>query len=406
LPEYIYTSKSIDSKVFNGTIEAENLEGFYKIIKERSQFCIKVKELGAQSLSLSFKSNRLKLKDLSIFCRQFSTMLTAGLPVIKCLDILYQQTTNKQIKVVILGVYEAVQRGESLSKAMKSQKNAFPILLLNMVEAGEASGSLDTVMKRLAEQFEKDNKMSNKIQQALIYPLFLMVLSFVVILIMLIFVLPGFMKMFKDLGGTIPITTQILIGISNFILNYWYLLIIGIIFLSIITKLYLRSPAGRLNFDKLKLKIPVMGKLMMIVESSRFARTLASLFSSGLPIIQSLEIVCKIVKNAYMQESLYKVIEDVKRGTALSISVRKLNLFPIMLCSMLSIGEESGNMDDILMKTSLYYDEESDTAIAKMVTLIEPCMIVFLAVVVGFIIISIITPIYSIYSSINSGSGM
>lgn len=402
MPEYLYTSKDVSGKTFKGVIEADNQETFYKILRERSQFCLDYKEAGKSSMNISLSGNKIKLKDLSIFCRQFSTMLTAGLPVIKCLDILYAQTTNKQFKVILLRVYESVQRGNSLSRAMNSQNNAFPLLLINMVEAGEASGTLDTVMKRLADQFEKDNKLHNKVSQALIYPAFLAGLTVVVVVVLLTFVLPTFLKMFSQFGGKIPITTQILLGLSNCIINYWFIIIGIILLVAVLWSLYLKSHDGRLNWDHFKLKMPVLGKVQLIVESSRFARTLASLFSSGVPIIQSIEIVTKVVKNRYIQESLARANEDVKRGLSISASIKKLNIFPLMLCSMLSIGEESGNMDEVLNKTSAFYDEEADTAISKMVGLLEPVMIVLLAVIVGFIIISIITPVFSIYSSINA----
>jgi type IV pilus assembly protein PilC len=405
LPEYQYTSKDFSGKVFNGVIEANSPEAFYRALRERNQFCLDFKEAGRQNMSISLTGKKIKLKDLSIFCRQFSTMLTAGLPVIKCLDILYEQAANKQFKAIILSVYESVQRGDSLSRAMTAQKSAFPLLLINMVEAGEASGSLDAVMKRLADQFEKDSKLQNKVSQALVYPAFLAVLTVAVVVVLLTFVLPTFLKMFSQFGGKVPVTTQILLGISNAIINYWYIIIGIIVVISVLWSMFLKSPDGRIMWDRFKLKMPVLGKIMLVVESSRFARTLASLFSSGMPIIQSIEIVAKVMKNSYIKNGLNQVTEDVRRGVSISASVKKLNIFPLMLCSMLSIGEESGNMDDILNKTAAYYDEESDTAISKMVALLEPVMIVVLAVIVGFIIISIITPVFSIYSSVNASGG-
>jgi type IV pilus assembly protein PilC len=239
----------------------------------------------------------------------------------------------------------------------------------------------------------------------LVYPAFLAGLTVVVVIVLLTFVLPTFLKMFSQFGGKVPITTQILLAISGAITNYWYIIIGVIILISVLWSTFLKSRSGRLMWDRFKLRLPVLGKILLVVESSRFARTLASLFSSGMPVIQSIEIVAKIMKNSYIKNGLYQVNEDVRRGVSISASVKKLNIFPLMLCSMLSIGEESGNMDDILNKTAAYYDEESDTAISKMVALLEPVMIVTLAVIVGFIIISIITPVFSIYSNINNGGG-
>jgi type IV pilus assembly protein PilC len=405
LSEYRYIAKDLTGRTINGVLEADNLEAFYRVLRERKQFCLTVKQAGRQSLNISLTGNKVKLKDLSVFCRQFSTMLTSGLPVIKCLDILYEQTANKRFKSIILGVYEAVQRGDALSQAFKAQDGAFPLLLVNMVEAGEASGSLDTVMKRLADQYEKDSKLHNKVSQALVYPAFLAVLTIVVVIVLLVFVLPTFIKMFNQFGGKMPVTTQILLGISNAIIHYWYLFILIILIIGLLWSTFLKSKKGRLAWDRFKLHMPVLGKILLIVESSRFARTLASLSSSGMPIIQSIEILTKILKNAYIKDGLTRMNEDVRRGVSISAAIKKLNIFPLMLCSMLSIGEESGNMDEILNKTSAFYDEESDTAIAKMVSLLEPTMIVILAVIVGFIIVSIITPVFSIYSSVNASGG-
>lgn len=402
MPEYQYTSKDITGKKFYGVIEADNLDLFYKALHDQNQFCLSCKMAGKSSLNIEIGSKKVKLKDLSIFARQFSTMLEAGLPVIKCLDILYEQTQNKRFKAIILNIYEAVQRGDALSRAMKAQKNAFPVLFLNMVESGEASGSLESVMKRLADQLEKDNKLQNKVRQALIYPSFLVCMTIMVVIVLLVFVMPTFLSMFNQLGGKLPLTTRILLGFSHAITNYWYVILAVIALIAILWNMFLGSNSGRLMWDRFKLRVPVVGKILLTVESSRFARTLASLFSSGMPIIQAIEIVAKVIRNAYVQKGLYAADEDIRRGMSVSDAVKRADIFPIMLCSMISIGEESGNMDEILNKTSAFYDEESDAAINRLIALLEPAMIVVLAFVVGFIVISVITPVFSIYQNVNS----
>lgn len=407
MPEYIYVVKDLGGKTLKGRMETDNLEGFYRAIREKDQFCVSVRETGEGSKSIDFGEGRpIALKNLSIFCRQFSTMLNAGLPVIKCLDILYRQTEKKQMKEIVLGVYESVQRGQPLSKAMKARKNAFPLLMLNMIEAGEAGGTLDTVMKRLADQFERENKLRNKVRQAMVYPIFLLCVSFLVVIFLLSFILPRFVGMFKQFGGKLPGVTQGLLNVSYFITGNWFFLIVAVILIVVLWKMFLKSEGGRRMWDRTKLRLPVIGHLLMILEASRFASTLSSLFSSGLPIIQSIEIVAKVVKNRHIRDGLYEVNEEVRRGISISASVRKLKLFPLMLCSMLSVGEESGNMDEILAKTASFYDEEADAALQKMVSLIEPIMIVLLALVVGFIIIATITPVFSLYQQINATGGM
>lgn len=402
MPEYKYIAKDITGKSYKGVIEAENIDKFYHILSERNQFCVSVGEVGAASKPVNLRRRKLKLKELAVFSRQFSTMLGSGLTVIKCLDVLYQQAESKRLKSTILNVYESVQKGESLSKAMRKQKDAFPPLFLSMIASGEASGSLDTVMNRLANQYEKDNRLHNKVSQALIYPIILIVMIIAVVTLMLVFVLPRFMTMFEQFGASVPGPTRFLMSLSGAVTNYWYLIIAAVAAIVVLWNIFLKNPAGRLWWDRVKIGMPVVGKLLLIIVSSRFCRTMASLFSSGMPIVQSLEIVGGVVGNKYVETKLQDVCDDVRRGVALSAAVRKTGIFPAMLCSMLTIGEESGNLDEILNKTAAFYDEESDSAIQKLISLIEPVLIVLLAVVVGFIIISIVLPIFTIYNSIGS----
>ncbi len=350
MPEYIFVSKDSVGKNYKGTLEADNITAFYRILSERGQFCVSVKQAGTAKKSIEITPQRLKLKELAIFSRQFSTMLNSGLTVIKCLDVLYQQSTNKFMKSTILSVYEAVQKGDSLSKAMKMQKKAFPPLFLSMVAAGELSGSLDDVMKRMADQYEKDNRLKNRVQQALIYPAILSVMTVLVVIFMLTFILPRFMSMFSQFGGTVPAPTRFLLALSHVLTTYWFFIIILVFVVGFLIYIWLRSEAGRYTWDKTKIKIPIFGKLMVIVISSRFSRTLASLFSSGMPIVQSLELVGSVLGNKFIEKQIENVSEDVRRGVSLSSAVRRINLFPPMLCSMLNIGEESGNLDDILTK--------------------------------------------------------
>lgn len=402
MPEYQYVAKDMSGKSIKGTLEAESINMFYQMLSERDQVCVSVREAGAASKSINIRSKKLKLKELAIFSRQFSTMLSSGLTVIKCLDVLYQQTTGKYLKSVILQVYESVQKGESLSKAMSSQDGVFPPLFLSMIAAGEVGGTLDEVMARMADQYEKENKLNNKITQALIYPIILVFLTICVVVMMLVFIVPRFMDMFKEYGGTIPAPTRILLAMSGAMTNYWYIIIGVVVVIVFAWKAFLRSETGRLWWDKVKIKLPVIGKLLLVIISSRFSRTFASLYSSGIPIVQSLDIVGGVLNNKFVEEKVQEVSGNVSRGTSLSSAVRKISVFPTMLCSMLSIGEESGNLEDILKKTAAFYDEESDTAIQKLISLIEPVMIIILAVIVCFVILSIILPIYTIYNSVDA----
>ena len=404
MPSFRYSSKDMKGQTFRGTIEAESLAGFYRQLKERGQFCVGVSAKGDVK-NLTFGSGKVKLKALTVFCRQFSTMLDAGLPIIKSLDVLYEQTEDRRMKAVILGVYEAVEHGESLSHAMQMQKNAFPLLMLNMVEAGEVGGTLEQVMKRLADQFEKENRLQNKVRQAMIYPIFLVVTSILVVTILLTFVMPTFLTLYQQTSSKMPTSTKILLAISSSFTKGWYVYVLVIIGIVVGFRSMMKNPQGHMAWDHFVLHLPVVGKLVLTVQSAQFARTLSSLFSSGLPIIQSLEIVENVIGNHVLKQGIRDVREAVRRGVPLSVSMRRLNLFPPMLCSMLNVGEESGNMDDILAKTATFYDEEAEAAIQRMVNMLEPIMIVVLGIIVGFIVISIITPIYSLYGQISNNNG-
>ncbi|MFT9077021.1 type II secretion system F family protein [Ethanoligenens sp.] len=401
---YIFEARDMDGASIRGTQEAQSLDEFYRIVKERDLYVVDVHESYDLKKGLWFNS-KISVKNLAVFCRQFSTMLESGLQVIKCLDVLYEQTQNQQLKRAIRGVYENVQHGEALSRSMEKQKGAFPPLLLNMIASGETGGTLEEAMMRMADQYEKENRMNNKVRQALTYPIFLSVITVLVVFFLLTFVMPTFMTMFTTTGTALPITTKILLGLSSFLQNSWYILAFAILILIGIVRVLMGNPAIRLWCDRRILRMPVLGKLIMTIESARFARTLASLVNGGVPIVQSIEIIEQVINNRQVKSLMAEVRKDVSRGVPLSVSIRRRESFPPMLCSMLSVGEESGNLEGVLRKTAAFYDEEADNAITRLVSMLEPLMIVIMAVIVGFIVISIITPIYSMYHQLNSTGG-
>ncbi|MDR3644325.1 MAG: type II secretion system F family protein [Clostridia bacterium] len=337
-------------------------------------------------------SKKLSLKDLSIFTRQFSTMLTAGVNAIKCLDILYQQNTKVKVKTVLRQVYDGIQRGQTLSEAMGSQHDAFPQILINLIEAGETSGSLDSILARSADSFEKDDKIKSSAKSAMIYPIILAIMTVLVVTFLLTFIVPTFSNLFSGYGATLPLPTRILIALSGFLKHYWYLVIAVIGIIIFLIWFYLKTPNGRMHWDNAKLTMPIVGKLNRTIIAARFARTLSILLHSGIPMLKSLEITGKVLGNVAFERIVLQVRDDVRKGTSLSGAMKKHSVFPHMLCSMIGVGEESGTLDDILGKTSLFYDDESDTAMQRLVALIQPLMIVIMAVVVGFVILSVVLP--------------
>lgn len=402
MPDYKFTSKDIEGKLYKGILEADSLDAFYRALRERGQFCLTVRETGGRGLGASLGGPRLRLGDLSVFLRQLSTMISAGLPVIKCLDILQEQAAKGRFKGVVAAVGGAVQKGGSLSAAMRAQKGVFPPLLLNMVEAGEASGTLDKVLARLADQYEKEAKTAHRVQQALTYPALVAALMVVVVAGMLVLVLPRFVTMLGQFGGRLPLPTRILLGASSFLRNHWCPLAGVLLAAVVVGRCLLRDEKVRIAWDRCKLRMPVFGKPLATLAAARFARTLSTLLGSGMPVVQSIDLVAKTLRNAYLKSRLFQVGEEVRRGISLSASVRRQGIFPPMLSSMLGVGEESGKMEEILAKTAAFYDGESKTALQRLVTLIEPLLIVVLAVTVGLMILAIMMPVFSLYSQISA----
>jgi type IV pilus assembly protein PilC len=297
-------------------------------------------------------------------------------------------------------LYESVQRGDQLSEGLRKQTGVFPEIMLSMVEAGEASGQLDHVVTKLAEQFEKETKLKAKIQTAMTYPMILVVLTISVILILVTQVLPIFMGMFTASGMILPLPTRILVGFSNFLTSYWYIVAVAVAAIAIGFRAFVKTESGLRTWHKFLFKVPVLGTTITKIAAVRFTRTLSTLLSSGMTLIQALEIVINVVGNRVVMDGLNITQEDIRKGMSLSLSLRKVACLPPMVYSMIGIGEESGTMEKMLEKSAEYYDDEVENAIEKLVSMLEPILIIFMGVMVGFIIISIMLPIFDIYGSI------
>ncbi|MDF2593460.1 MAG: type secretion system protein [Clostridia bacterium] len=372
---YKYKAVTNTGSTVTGVLSGENKEEIIKNLRSKNQFPVLVEAL-QQSRNLDIgQMKRIKIKDIALFCRQLYTMLNAGVTLINCLDILKLQTENKE-------------------------SNVFPELLINMVIAGEVSGNLDTIMSRLAVHFEKENHIRNKIKGALVYPVFIAVITIVVVFFLLTFVLPTFISMFTSSGVEVPALTRGLISISEFIRKYWYIVLGIIVACSYFISKLVRTEDGKMAIDTALMRIPVVKGTIQKMYTSRFTRTLSTLMVSGIPLIQALEAVAKVVNNKPVEKALISTIDDVRKGVNLSIPIKNTNLFPPMVYYMINIGEESGSIDDLLERTASFYDEELDESIKKMMGLIEPSMIVFMAVIVGLIVISIALPMFDMVKTI------
>ena len=401
MAKYRYRAITNEGKSLEGMYSAKNEEEVILMLRENRYYPINIKETEEEKDIRSLPAfSKVKAKDIAVFCRQFYTMLNAGVTIINCLDILRQQTENKKLKQVINKVHEDVQKGLTFSEALKNHKNVFPELLINMVEAGEVSGNLDTIMDRMAEHYEKEFKINNKIKSSMVYPLVLSVVAVGVVIFMLIFVMPTFMEMFEGSDAPLPGPTVLLLGISDALKNFWYLFIAGAIVLVFGTKQITKLDAGRLFVDKMKFKLPIIKGTTEKIVTSRFTRTLATLSASGVPLLQSMEIVANVVGNKIVGDKINIAKEEVRKGVNLSATIRDTGVFPVMVTSMIEIGEESGSLDDILEKTAAFYDEELEAALQRLTTMIEPLMIVVMAAAIGFIVIAMIMPMFDMYGTI------
>lgn len=382
--------------------EANNPEEVINLLRRNGNRPIKVEEIIHGSKDFNFKfMKKVKIKDIAIFCAQFYTMLNAGVTIIRTLEILKDQTQNNTLKKIIKQIHEDVQMGRTFSEALKRHEGIFPELLINMVEAGEISGTLDVVMDRMANHYEKENKILNKVKSAMTYPVVLAIVSFLVVFFLMVFVVPMFVNLFNHTGAALPLPTVILVSVSRFISTYWYVVIllkVGIIYGFF---QYIQSEKGRFLVDSLLLKIPIIKGPVENVIVSRFTRTLSTLLGSGIPLIHALEINAKIVGNVVIKKAILKIKEDVRKGMDLATAIKKADIFPSMLYSMISIGQESGSLEEILNKTANFYDEEVETSIKTMTTLIEPIMIMAMGLIVGGIVSAIMLPMFKILKTIS-----
>lgn len=394
MKNYHITAMNQEGKQFNDVIFAEDPQDLVQQIKTKQLYLLDYKEGRSKSDSIV----RLKTKSIVIFCRQLGTMVSSGISIIQSLDMLQSKADNAKSKKIFSNIYEEVQKGNSLSQAMEMQKGAFPELLINMIVAGEVGGTLDQSLTRMASHYDKDLKLNNKIRTASVYPIILGVVSLAVVLLLVTFVLPSITSMFpsEDLPGT----TKFLLNFSAFILNNYITILVSIFVIFTVSNILLKMKPIRYAVDKAKLRIPMVSKLLRTIYSARAARAMSSLYSSGVQTLDMLDTTAKILNNTYLEDLFYQVMNEVSKGELISKSIENTQEFDPMFPSMLFIGEEAGALETILNSTADYFDDEADSAIARLIALLEPIMLVFLGFVIGFIVVSIITPIFQMYKSI------
>lgn len=398
---YNYRAITRDGRNIEGAYEGKDKNEVITKIRNANQIPIEVKEASQSKDIKDLKIvGRVSIKDIAIFCRQFYTMLNSGVTIVNCLDILRKQTENKKLKQTLDHVYEDVLTGSSFADSVKRHQNVFPPLLVNMIDAGEVSGNLDNIMDRMSTHYESEFRINNKVKGAMVYPMVLGGLSIVVVIFLLTFIMPTFTGMFLDSGVELPLPTRMLLALSDALKSYWYIfaIVLGLAIYGVIR--YTSTSAGKMMIDSTKLKLPVVKGVTTKIITSRFSRTLSTLMVSGVPLIQALDIVSRVVGNSVVEKGLLDAKEDVRKGTSLSTPLEKIQALPPMLIQMIQIGEESGSLDDILEKTANFYDEEVEVAIQKMTTMLEPLMIVVMALVIGFIVIAMVLPMFDMMNTI------
>lgn len=403
MPSYSYLVLDKNGKEMKGAMEAVDEEKVMAALRAEDYIPISISPQNVLNKDINIHiGNLVKPRDLSVFCRQFVSILSAGVSIISALEMLAEQTENKVLSKSIQEVQIAVEKGETLAYAMRAEAKTFPPILIQMVEAGEASGSLDIAFSRMAVHFEKDSKLKAQMKKAMIYPAVIGVVAIGVVFIMLIVVIPSFMEMFTDMDMELPFVTKMVVKMSDFVKARWYLIALFITAIIVFVQLYKKSESGKRMFGQWGLKAPIFGKLTTKAISSRYARTLSTLLAAGLPMMEAISITAGTMDNVIAKQVMLDAKEDVAKGLSLSSCIQSSAVFPPMVGHMTKIGEETGNLENMLEKLADYYDEEVEIATDSIMALIEPLIIVILALVVGVLIMAIMQPMMSMYSGLDN----
>lgn len=399
MPVFEYKGLSIEGKHARGFIDAENLQSAKLKLRRSGIFPVEVseetrKKTEGEPSAVRGLLRRVKKQETTIFTRQLATLLAAGLPLMEALSATIDHVDDPVLKKTITRIREDVREGKSLADSMKVYPRVFSGLYTNMIQAGEASGALDVVLARLADFQESQVRLKNKLWAAMTYPIMMLLIGAGVLIFLFSFVIPQVTKVFEDIGQALPLPTRVLISISDFFRLYWWAVVGGIFAVSFATTKYVKTPQGKARYDRLILKVPMFGKIIKLIAISRFARTLSTLLASGVPLIASMDIVQAVVNNSVLSKVLEDAKEQVRQGEALSEPLRRSGMFPSMVIQMITVGERSGEIEGMLAKVSEAFDNEVDTTVAGLTALLEPIMILVMGVIVLFVVLSILLPIF------------
>jgi type IV pilus assembly protein PilC len=404
---FVYTGKSVTGEVRKGEVEAANLAGATAMLRRQQVIPSTLTEkksllarLNNININIPGMGQRVTAKDLVIFSRQFATMIDAGLPLVQCLDILASQLENAEFKKVLLDVKGSVEGGSTFADALGKHPKVFDELYVNLIAAGEVGGILDVILNRLSGFLEKAEKLKGKVKGAMTYPVVVIIIALVVVTGLLVFIVPIFEDMFADFGEALPLPTRIVVIMSDFIKNYWYLIIAGIVSTIIGVNRAYQTKRGRRIIDGFLLKIPVFGDLIRKTAVARFTRTLGTMLSSGVPILEGLEVVSKTSGNIVIEEAVIRARTSLSQGKTLAEPLMETNVFPGMVTQMIAVGESTGALDVMLSKIADFYEDEVDASVDSLTAMIEPLLMVFLGVVVGGLVIALYLPIFQLAGTV------
>jgi len=395
MPLYLWEGKNRNNIVQKGEMEAASQDVVRSNLSRLRITPTKIKKKPKDLFeNVAFLQPNVTQKDVILFCRQFSTMIDAGLPIIQCMDILHAQQENATFKKMLKTIKEQVESGSTLADSLKKYPKHFDDLFVNMVAAGEAGGILDTILRRLSAYMEKAAKLKGQVKGAMTYPIVTLIIAVLVVAIILVFVIPVFQEMFADMGGQLPTPTLIVVAMSEFVKSKIHWIIIGLVLFIWAFKKYYRTEKGRKMVDATMLKLPVFGLLLRKVAVAKFTRTMGTMLSSGVAILEALDIVAKTAGNKTIEQAIYTVRSGIAEGRTMADPLAETGVFPAMVCQMISVGESTGALDAMLQKIADFYEEEVDQAVENMTSLIEPFMLVFLGVVIGGLVISMYLPVF------------
>ena len=398
----VFNYKVVDKNGKNkkGTIEAPNRDGAEKKLKADGYAIMSLTEQNSP-FSGGLIKKKVKSKDLAVFCKQFSAVIRAGVTIISALELMGDQIENKTLQRAVMDAKTYVEKGGTLADALRVNSEVFPPIMINMVAAGELSGNLEVCLDRLTEHFEKDNALSAKIKGAMTYPIVVFIVMIIVVIVVMVMVIPNFSSMFAEMGTQLPLATRIMVAASNFIIHKWWLLIIIVAAIVVGCKAFKRSSVGEQLFANMAIKMPIFGNLTIKSACSRFARTMSTLMASGISMIDAVEQVAKMMDNKIIRDGLLDAKTQVAKGIPLSKPLKDMEMLPPMLTAMTKIGEETGDIEEMLSKVADYYDEEVEEATNKLTAAMEPLIMVVLACIVGMIVAAVYGPIMSMYSALD-----